>query len=432
MPASLASRGVLLVDLAAGSGGAETRVIDTATGLVERGVPVVVVCIAGRPLAAALRAAGVATATVAGSKWDPRVVPALRAVLDDRGDWAVDAHNAQSQLAVQLAVAGRRHGGRLVATVHSEYRDSERRLLGLSAHELVLRRSIRAGWGLVAVTDGVRRNLESLGAPAGGIDVIWSGIRESRGEATTPAISVRKGVGLLTEHFVVVAAGRLVPVKNYRLAIHAIHRLHESLPEARLLVVGSGPERPQLERLVRQLAGPPGLVRFTGRRDDVPDVLGAADAMVITSLTEGLPYVLLEAVAAGTPVVSTAVGAIPDLFGDGAVALLPRGAERTANAAQLLADELLALARSPRRRRQLAVRAADVQRRHLSLEALLTSSMRTYRLCPDQTQVRARDARHAPHQDPHQAVHLDPPHDADSHLAASSDLAPTSLESRTS
>lgn len=382
MPASPAARGVLLVDLAAGSGGAETRVLDTATGLSERGVPVVVVCLDGRPLVAALRAAGVCTVTVARSKWDPRLVPALRTVLDDHADWAVDTHNAQSQLAVQLAVARRRHSGRLVATVHSEYRDSERRPLGLSVHELVLRRTIRAGWGLVAVTDGVRRRLESLGAPSGGVDVIWSGIREHRGESAPSATSVRQGVGLSTDHFVVIAAGRLVPVKNYRMAIHAIHRLHESLPEARLLVVGAGPERLQLERLVRQLAGPPGLVRFTGHRDDAPSLLGAADAMVITSLTEGLPYVLLEAVAAGTPVVSTCVGAIPELFGDGAVALLPRGAERAADGPDLLAGELLALARSSERGRRLAARARDVQRRHLSLDALLTSTLSTYRLHP--------------------------------------------------
>jgi glycosyltransferase involved in cell wall biosynthesis len=373
--------GVLLVDLARSSGGAESRVVDTAKGLHDRGLQVAVVCLKGSRLAEAVRQRNVAALTVARSKRDPRLVFALRRLLREHDDWVVDAHNAQSQLGVHLAVTGRTRSGRLVATVHSEYRESERRPLGFSAHEAVLRHTIRSGWGLVAVTTSVRRNLEELGAATGNIDVIWSGIAGHRRDDAA-ASAVREQLGMGPHDFLVVAIGRMVAVKNFQLAIRAIHGLHDTLPAARLLLVGDGPERPRLEQLTRDLSGPSDLVRFAGHRNDVPDLLAAADAMVITSTTEGLPYVLLEAAAARIPVVSTRVGSIAEVFGDGAVALLPAGAEGQPAGAQLLGDELLSLARSPSRREHMVARAEALQRDQLSLSSMLASTLRTYHLPP--------------------------------------------------
>lgn len=371
--------GVLLLDLARGSGGAETRVIDTARGLMSRGVEVRVACLARSPLAQALAAAGVSTVPLARSKWDPRLALSLRRLLAEHNDWVVDAHNAQSQLALHLAAAGGRHSGRLFATVHSEYRESERRPLGLSLHEWVLTRTIRSGWGLVAVTPTVQRNLESLGARPDRLEVVFSGV-DSTGRVTSGrAADVREELGLSANDFLVVGVGRLVAVKNFELALRAVHLLHRSLPAARLVLVGEGPERSRLEHLADQLGGPPGLVRFTGHRDDVPDLLAAADAVVITSMTEGLPYVLLEAVAAGTPVVTTSVGAIPELFGDGGVVLLPPGTQGASGGAALLASELLTLARHPGRCTELTACATAIQRQRLTAEAMISATLRCYR-----------------------------------------------------
>ncbi|WP_141842154.1 glycosyltransferase family 4 protein [Humibacillus xanthopallidus] len=368
------------MDLARSSGGAETRVVDTAKGLHDRGHEVAVVCLKGSRLADAVRQVDVPVLAVARSKKDPRLVFALRRLLREHDGWVVDVHNAQSQLAVHLAGRGRLPSGRLVATIHSEYRESERRPLGFSAHEAVLRRTIRSGWRLVAVTTSVRRNLEELGAATGDIDVIWSGIAGRRCAAAAGGSTVREQLGLRPHDFLVVAVGRMVAVKNFQLAIRAIHQLHNTLPAARLLLVGDGPERPKLEQLARDLSGPSDLVRFAGHRDDVPDLLTAADAMVITSTTEGLPYVLLEAAAARTPVVSTRVGAMAEVFGDGAVAFIAAGAEKQPAGAQLVADELLSLARSPSRRELMVARAEALQRDRLSLSSMLTATLRTYHL----------------------------------------------------
>jgi glycosyltransferase involved in cell wall biosynthesis len=101
----------------------------------------------------------------------------------------------------------------------------------------------------------------------------------------------------------VIAIGRLVPVKGFDVLLRA----WADVPSARLLIVGDGPERTALEALARQL-GVSSRVTFAGFRTDVQSLLRTADLMVISSRREGLPLVLIEALHAQRPVVSTAVG----------------------------------------------------------------------------------------------------------------------------
>ncbi len=375
--------GALLVDLAAAYGGAETRVVATARGLRAAGLPVRVVCLRNSPLHRALAEADVDALPIASSKWDPRLPDRLARVVRSHPGWVVDAHNAQSQLAVHLASWRRPLSVTHIATVHSEYDRSERRVLGLSLHRAVLRRTIRAGWPLVAVSTSVAAALEGLGAPRDAVSLVWSGVDAGAADDTTAdraraRTEVRRRAGVEPDDFVVAVVGRLVRVKNVELAVRAVARLHHDLPTARLLVVGDGPERGRLEALAASDGLPAGTVRFLGHRQDVPRVLAAADVMAITSTSEGLPFALLEAAACGTPVVSTRVGAIPELFGDGAVALLPSGAETSSQGPETLADVLLGLALEPAERRRLARRAAEIQRRALSTESMLRSTLDAY------------------------------------------------------
>jgi glycosyltransferase involved in cell wall biosynthesis len=101
----------------------------------------------------------------------------------------------------------------------------------------------------------------------------------------------------------VIAIGRLVPVKGFDVLLRA----WAGVPAARLLIVGDGPERTALESQARQL-GVSSRVTFTGFRADIQSLLRTADLMVIASRREGLPLVLIEALQARLPVVSTAVG----------------------------------------------------------------------------------------------------------------------------
>jgi glycosyltransferase involved in cell wall biosynthesis len=125
----------------------------------------------------------------------------------------------------------------------------------------------------------------------------------------------------------------LRPLKNHSLLLQAFASVSRQLPDALLLLVGP-PDRlnPDYAESLRRLAqelGVESCVRFLGSRADVPDILRASDVFVLSSDYEGNPLSVLEAMAAGLPVVSTAVGGVPELVQHGATGLLvPAGDAR--------------------------------------------------------------------------------------------------------
>ena len=110
--------------------------------------------------------------------------------------------------------------------------------------------------------------------------------------------------------------GRLVPIKNHTLFLQAAQRVLEKLPHTRFVIVGDGERRDELEAFSTQ-HGLIDAVRFVGWRRDLANVYASLDVLVLTSDNEGTPVSLIEAMAAGVPVVSTRVGGVPDLLGNG-------------------------------------------------------------------------------------------------------------------
>ncbi len=140
-----------------------------------------------------------------------------------------------------------------------------------------------------------------------------------------PAIAarVRETLGFSPTARLVGSVGRLAPVKNHEGLLRAL--VPYLTADRHLVVVGEGSERSALARAATVL-GIERHVRWLGARDDVPQLLQAFDALVVSSHVEGQPLVVIEAMAAGVPVVSYAVGGIPDAFGDAAY-LVPSGDE---------------------------------------------------------------------------------------------------------
>ena len=132
-----------------------------------------------------------------------------------------------------------------------------------------------------------------------------------------PRAAARRSLGM--RGFALGTAGRLTAQKALGDALDALSRV----PDVELLVLGDGPERGALERRASRL-GISGRVRFlgAGTREDVVTLFRAADAALLTSAWENLPHTLLEALAAGTPVIATAVGGIPEVVVDGENGLL--------------------------------------------------------------------------------------------------------------
>lgn len=115
--------------------------------------------------------------------------------------------------------------------------------------------------------------------------------------------------------------GRLSQAKRPDVALHVLKAVRERHPAAELHIVGGGPEEGAVRELVREL-GVEASVRLLGRRDEVASVLAEADCLLLTSDWEGCPIAVLEAMAAGVPVVSTDVGGVPELVVDGETGLL--------------------------------------------------------------------------------------------------------------
>jgi len=182
-------------------------------------------------------------------------------------------------------------------------------------------RAIALGWGL----DPARTTVVANPAPE-------VPVHPTRDEA-------RAALGI--EGFALGVAGRLTEQKALEDTLAALARV----PRVALLVLGDGPERAALERRAAQL-DLSDRVRFlgAGTRDDVMVLFRAVDAALLTSAWENLPHTLLEALAAGTPVIATAVGGIPEVVRDGENGLLvpPRDVAAAASAIdRLVRDEVL-------------------------------------------------------------------------------------------
>ena len=152
--------------------------------------------------------------------------------------------------------------------------------------------------------------------------------------------------------------------KNHAGFLRIASRIHGKMPEVEFLVAGDGPLRPELEKQARDL-GLANHVVFLGDREDVPDVFASIDVAVLTSDSESLSNVLLEAMAAGLPVVAYHVGGNAELVNEERGVLIPAGDEEGFAAAVL---RLLAL---PAMRLQLGQNGRQFARENFALERIL-------------------------------------------------------------
>ena len=173
----------------------------------------------------------------------------------------------------------------------------------------------RTADALVAVSESVKRDLVELRvAPAPKIRVIPLGLELGALAGTLPRGTLRREALIPDDAPLVGIVGRLVAIKDVPSFLNAARRVRERRPDARFAVVGDGEERAALEQQTTAL-GLAGAVHFFGWRRDLAAVYGDLDVVVNSSLNEGTPVALIEALAAARPVVATAVGGTPDLVG---------------------------------------------------------------------------------------------------------------------
>ncbi len=162
----------------------------------------------------------------------------------------------------------------------------------------------------------------------------------------------------------VISVARLQEPKDFGSLVVAAALLRRRGIDLRVEIVGEGPDRPEVEAVIAEHDARR-YVRLLGHRDDVPALLRAADVFVLSTRWEGLPYSILEAMAAGLPVVASAVGGIPELVSDGVTGALVRPQDPSA-----LARALAHLAQLPDRGRPLGTAGRALAARRYSIEGM--------------------------------------------------------------
>jgi glycosyltransferase involved in cell wall biosynthesis len=270
------------------------------------------------PIAATFRSADVSCETIEKrGRLDPSLPLRLAAHLRRHRVNVVHTHNPHAL--IYGAPAARLAGAVAIHSKHGLNPDRwRRRWLRRAAAKLVD--------AYVAVTATLAKNALEMGdCEASRLHTIPNGIDVARfAPSASRRKQVREELGIPDDAWVVGTVGRLAPEKDQALLVDAMAPL---LSRGRqLVIVGDGVERDVLRARVAAISGGR-YVHMLGQREDVESILAAFDAFALTSRTEGLPLVILEAMATGLPVLSTAVGGIPDLVEHRVTGLLSQAGE---------------------------------------------------------------------------------------------------------
>jgi glycosyltransferase involved in cell wall biosynthesis len=290
---------------------------------------------------AAARAAGVEVDVIGERfRFDPRVIGYLRRVVERRAPDIVQTHMIKSHFLARLAGLGR---GRPWVAYHHGYTTTDLKML---AYNRLNRWSLPAAERVITVCGPFAERLTREGVPRERINVRHNSVVAPPPADVDERRALREKLGADEGTRVVLAVGRLSREKGHADLVRSLAALRGLHPELdfKLVIVGEGPERKRVEAEARA-AGVLGHVVFAGHTANVRPYYAAADVLALPSHSEGSPNVLLEAMAAGLPVVATAVGGVPEIATNEESALLVPAHDTDAFAAalgRLLTDEALA------------------------------------------------------------------------------------------
>ena len=319
-------------------GGAQVLLENLCYGLADEGQDVTVVSLEDARTATARRLEGRGIRVVYLDKkphFDPTITAKLARVFKELAPDVVHAHNIRKLYVLGAArKAGVKH---IVYTVHNIAQKEQGRLGGIFSG-IVFRRGLMVPVGLSPlVTESIEERYRLKG-----VATIYNG--------TELEHFPRKTDYRLHEHPAILNIARLDEQKNHRRLFEAFLAVLERFPGAELILVGDGVLMEPLKALAQEL-GIGGKVRFEGLQDDVAGYFETADIFCLSSDYEGMPMTLIEAMAAGMPIVSTDVGGIPDMLKNEESALL------TPPDAGLLAEALVRALSDEELRRSLGENA---------------------------------------------------------------------------
>ena len=362
-------------------GGTRRHLLDLATHLDRAQFDLELICSTERDPGfrdelESLRAAGVGVTIVpmarSISPWrDWRAYRLLKRRLREGRFGLVHTHSSKAGFLGRLAAY--RLGIPIVHTPHAFAFQSGAGRLQRWLYRTLERWAARWCEAIIAVSPGERQAALYAGICAPGkLRLIPNGVDLAWLDAQFDRAAARRELGLADSHLAVGSIGRLTSQKGYRYLIEAARLVAREIPNVRFPIIGEGEEHRALESLI----GDRGLgefVRLLGHRDQAASLCAGFDLFVLPSLWEGAPYALLEAMAAGLPVVATRVAGNADLVVEGKTGLLVPPRDPPA-----LARAIAELLRDPVRRAMIGRRGREQVERNCSLAEQIAATERLY------------------------------------------------------
>jgi glycosyltransferase involved in cell wall biosynthesis len=234
------------------------------------------------------------------------------------------------------------------------------------------RHVLRMADAVIAVSDRLQQELDSAGVERQRLTLLRNAVMLQDYSAPGQASALRAEFAIPADAPVVSIVGRLSPEKGHEDFLESARLVLESVPTTRFLIVGDGPLREALSRRINELHLADH-VAMVGHRSNIADVYALTDVLAITSHTEGIPNVLLEAFAYGKPAVATAVGGVPEVLEDGKVGYLV-APQRPVDFAQ----RLVGLLSDPDRRMRMGRLARELMEDRFNFEERTRALERLY------------------------------------------------------
>jgi glycosyltransferase involved in cell wall biosynthesis len=272
-------------------------------------------------------------------RFDTRIIPQLRAFVAQRRADLIWSNSVKSHFLVRWAGLNR---SRSWVAFHHGYTTTDTKT---RIYNQLDRWSLQTANRVLSSSATFVEDLERKNVQPGHIHVQHMPIRPYAPVPEGRKIRLRNELRIEARTRILLSVGRLSREKGHADLIRAYPQIRElaGASQLRLVLVGTGPERGPLEKLCRSLNLTDAVV-FAGHQDDINPYYGIADVFLLPSVSEGCPNVLLEAMAAGVPVVATAVGGVPEVVKHGRDAILVNAHDRAGLAsatAQILRDHQL-------------------------------------------------------------------------------------------
>ncbi|MDP8245690.1 MAG: glycosyltransferase [Candidatus Hinthialibacter antarcticus] len=251
------------------------------------------------------------------------------------------------------------------------YTDYDNRWIGQISHR-INNHFLRSADAVQVISPQLESYFKQLSSSIRIIELVPNGIDYGRYQISQNKASYKLAMNLPEDAFVIGSVGRMAPIKGYDILLEAFAKAKSSLPHARLVLVGDGPELHALKQQAKrlQLAD---CVHFTGFLEDVRPALWALDLYVCSSHSEGVPHTILEAMAAQAPVISTRVGGVESVIQSGTSGLFFDALD-----ADGFANTILELAQSPERLKDYASNAVERVRTIFSEEQMVKRVIEMY------------------------------------------------------